>query len=137
MKNIIYFTMILLTFAVVGCEKEETPEPQQQTLEQLYPDWKNLTWEKTYRNSDDVEVPFPKCNSIKIVGNVVRISTQTQYDSMPIPNKYDQIIITGDIIRFYYSHSGYTAAFSFRKSGEYMILNEHKNYIYRYVMKIN
>lgn len=135
MKRFFYLTMILLTFAVVGCEKEETPEPQQQTLEQLYPDWKNLTWEATYRNSDNASMQYPRLE-IKIVGDVVTISSQMEYEPTPISNTYNKITITGNHIRFDKDYD-YTFECNFEKSNGKMIINNGLPSLHRYVLKIN
>ena len=130
--------MMLLAFTVTtSCEKEETPEPQQQTLEQLYPDWKNLTWLETYRNSDNVKVQYPRM-SITIDSNLVTIVTirppTDKYNV--ITNTYSKIAITGNYIEFR-NNQPPTNVYKFEKSNDTMILNNGSQYEWRYKLKIN
>jgi len=133
--KIIYLSMILLTFAVASCEKEKIQEPQQ-TLEQLYPDWKNLTWVATYDNKTNEQMQYPRVD-IKIVGNVVTITSQVFYYETPIVNTYNKITIeNGNLIEFRKDYD-YTEVYRFEKNGDEMILNNDTISLFRYVMKIN
>ena len=135
MKKFILFSMMLLAFAVTSCEKEETPEPQQQTLEQLYPDWKNLTWLETYRNSDNVKVQYPRM-SITIDSNLVTIVTIKPLTYDVITNTYSKIAIIENYIEFR-NNEPPTNVYKFEKRNDTMILNNGSQYEWRYKLKIN
>gem|GEM_PF-2805391 len=132
--------MMLLAFAVTtSCEKEETPEPQQQTLEQLYPDWKNLTWLETYRNSDNVKVQYPQM-SITIDSNLVTIVT-TLSSTNVITNTYSKIAITGNDRNYieFRNNEPPTDVYKFEKNNNNntITLDNGSPYLYRYILKIN
>jgi len=140
MKKFILFSMMLLAFAVTtSCEKEETPEPQQQTLEQLYPDWKNLTWLETYRNSDNVKVQYPQM-SITIDSNLVTIVT-TLSSTNVITNTYSKIAITGNDRNYieFRNNEPPTDVYKFEKNNNNntITLDNGSPYLYRYILKIN
>lgn len=49
MKKYTYFISLILVLVLssISCSKEDDQPTPQQTLEQKYPDWKNLTWVST------------------------------------------------------------------------------------------
>jgi hypothetical protein len=139
MKKTILFTIILFTMAFINtsCEKDElTPDKPTQTLEQLYPDWVNLTWIKTIKVADNTEVVYPKIYSISIKGNVVTIVSQSTFDSYVNTNTYNKIVITGNQINIDNTEWNYGELYFFEKVNGTMVLNTNVG-IYRWIMKIN
>jgi len=89
MKKFTYLLIVLLAFAVTGCEKDEASK---KTLEELYPKWKNLTRIATYDNETDVSVDYPRVEYIKIEGDMVKILEYTS-DARQLFSTFDAIII--------------------------------------------
>lgn len=127
--------MMLLAFAVTSCEKEETPEPQQQTLEQLYPDLANLTWLKTLSLDGTTEYQYPRI-SIKIVGNVATLTDQGGIEEKVIYYTYKKVKINGNQITFIDDESN-TRVCTFEKVNGTIIFNDEAYHDVRFVLKIN
>ena len=68
MKKILLLSIMLFAVAITGCEKSDV-EPKEQTLEQQYPEWKNLTYLST---ETPIKADFKL--DMKIVGNVVTLT---------------------------------------------------------------
>jgi hypothetical protein len=77
MKKIMFLLMFSMILVSTSCEKEDVePKTTTKTLEQQFPEWKNLTWVST--------VPAPLLNdklNIKIVGNVITVTISNMYSS--------------------------------------------------------
>jgi len=101
MKKVTYLISILFAVALlsVSCEKEDpiVPEPEQ-TLEQLYPDWANLTWVSTDGVTAEMNPDvYPRLN-ITIIGNLVDVRHDYFQENDGAVGKYSTIVINGNII---------------------------------------
>lgn len=71
-KETCFLALIFLPVLLnIGCKKNSSDTANDQTLEQKYPDWKNLTWVST--NGNSTQNTYPKI-SFSIVGNVVNFT---------------------------------------------------------------
>lgn len=97
MKKVAYLTMmfVALTLMSFSCSKDDDDPIVPQTLEEKYPDWKNLTWFST----DGVSAPdtYPKLE-ITISDNLVTVTKTT--DNSPIIGKYTQANISSSTATF-------------------------------------
>lgn len=138
MKKFTYLLIVLLAFAVTGCEKDEASK---KTLEELYPEWKNLTRIATYDNETDVSVDYPRVEYIKIEGDTVKISKRDGSNGISNIGIFYGIDVNSNKEIIYFRNNNYTWDYTFKKNGDKMILNTILNdgdsCIYRYEMKIN
>ncbi len=141
MKKFTYLLIVLLAFAVTGCEKDEDmPEAPKKTLEELYPDWKNLTWIATFINETNESVPYPRVEYIKIEGDTVEISKHDGSNGISNIGTFYGIDVDSNKEIIYFRNNNYTWGYTFKKNGNKMILDTILNdtkYPYRYEMRIN
>lgn len=96
MKNLtLLFALLFSLILSTSCEKEEMVTPEQ-TLEQKYSDWSNLTWKSTDGNSESTK--YPRLD-IKIVGNNITV-TQTMSLSITYTETYTEMSVTNSSVNF-------------------------------------
>lgn len=84
-----------------ACEKDDPiiDEPEQ-TLEEMYPEWSNLSWVSTDGNADaSDEDNYPRLE-ITIVGDVVSVHQPIDADGHALNGWYSEVIINGNTITF-------------------------------------
>lgn len=99
MKKVAFLMTLVLALPLVitRCSKDDDdPMVPQQTLEQKYPDWKNLTWIAT-DNNPDVE-KYPKLQ-ISISGDLVTVVKKLT-PSTSLVGKYTQANISSSTATF-------------------------------------
>jgi hypothetical protein len=135
MKKAIYLATLMFAMVLMNtsCEKPDDPTPVK-TLEQQFPDWKNLTWVETRLVSTNEVVNNYAEISIKIVGDVITF-TQKMND-LPDPliiHFTDMELVSGSV---YFSGGDVVEArdFPYQKVGSQILLTEG---LYKYVLKIN
>lgn len=108
MKKIIFLSIMLFAVAITGCEKNEVEpknDPIEQTLEELYPEWVNLTKVltdgSTVSNMNPIDV-FEISLEIKILNNQVHYLTSQKGQPTPNDVVYEKMSISGDTVNFYY-----------------------------------
>jgi hypothetical protein len=131
--------MFAMTLLNVGCTKpNDAPELKSptKTLEQQFPDWKNLTWVST-DNASGVDI-YPKLN-ISISGDIITIFMAVDPIG-GIITKYTKMVYSSNTITFSKIYQDYNAL------GNSVILtnitqtNSEITFIYagnKYVLKIN
>lgn len=94
--------MSAMTLLSVSCSKDSlTPGSvtDGKTLEQTYPDWKNLTWVST-DGSTSVD-KYPKL-SISISGDIITVFQPVVDANHSYTGKYDKITISGNTTVLFY-----------------------------------
>lgn len=142
MKKTIYLLTIIFSLALVSssCEKEPADDPKTLTLEQAYPEWKNLTWVST--DGASLTTTYPRI-SIKIVGDSItmiqllkfpQLDRLTQYNGF-----YDMMTITGNTVKFSQKNNWGEAVGTFSKTNTHITLTTYGNVTesHVYVLKIN
>ena len=138
MKKVTYLLVLMfsLTLMSTSCDKDEPIVPDK-TLEQLYPDWANLTWVST-DGWTDPDVAPNKLN-ITIVGNKVTFNQPPSYNKI-----LDKITIQGDIIKFGEVNGSIDiVSGTFTNDGSYITIKTYGLYTkkpefyHTYVLKIN
>ncbi len=153
MKRITYLLMLMFATVLIniGCEKENsTPAtpvtpPVAQTLEQKYPDWKNLTWVSTQKIDHNTGVTYnglinPRFYFV-IVGDEVTETTYGSGGNQSI-HKFQGIRTPSPtVIEFY--NNDYSHYFNYEKTNSNTIVlyatntAGNSNYTMRYTLKIN
>ena len=109
MKKVTYLLVLMfsLTLMPTSCEKDEPVVPEQ-TLEEKYPDWKNLTWVST--DGWSTPATYPQI-SIKITGNKAVLTVTDEYSDHTIGGyilTHDKFEVVGNIARFSEPETGTT-----------------------------
>jgi len=72
MKKVTYLLVLMFSLVLTSasCDKSDDPTPEQ-TLEQMYPDWSNLTWVSTNGETAQMNPNIYPRISFTIVGDLV------------------------------------------------------------------
>jgi hypothetical protein len=126
MKKVIYLATLIFSLVLMSasCEKDDTTPDVKKTLEQQYPDWKNLVFNKTVLNSDGVSTPQnPTTIDIKIVGDVVTFIIDKDKVT-PITSTFNKIETVGNQV--YFTEGDVPdKQYTWEKSGNQIILNKN------------
>ena len=101
MKKVTYFLILMFSLVLTStsCEKDDPIVPTQ-TLEQMYPDWANLTWISTNGSTNS----YPKLD-ISISDDVILLTETLQlpapyFEDMPTYYRYSGLEITATTVTF-------------------------------------
>ena len=108
MKKVIYLFSIMFAVALMStsCCKDDPIVPEPETLQELYPEWSNLSWMSTDGKDasyQPVEDTYPRLE-ITIVGDDVNIHQLTNGTGGFYDGNFTEVTISGSIITFSQEH---------------------------------
>ena len=144
MKKMIYLISILfaVTLMSTSCEKDEPVVPEQ-TLEEMYPDWSNLTWVSTDGVTAEMNPDVYPRLIIDINGDNGKFDQYTSQDEgytfqFTVMDIVDKTVTFKERLADFYSITG-----TFTNDGSYITLITHGLYNHKpefyhtYKFKIN
>jgi hypothetical protein len=148
MNKTIYLATLLfaLVLGSTSCKKDDTTPDVKKTLEQLHPDWKNLTWSQTFLNNDNTNTPqdYPRISfKFNATGDTLVSTFIDHLNDIPVKIPFINITIEGDLVALtpapLYGDPNY---YKLVIDGSQLTLNEwlyyqNKQGAHRYVLNIN